>query len=113
MKKILLALLPYVIVLAIIFYVLPLLIKDTGIGMFMLLLAIPLLTLICAIIYGVRQGFDFLFPLTVAVLFAPTIFIFYNRSAWVYIIAYAVIALVGNGVGRAFQKRKANGGHSE
>lgn len=106
MKKKLSALLPYVIVLAIIFYVLPLLIKDTGIGMLMLLLVIPLLTFICALIHGVRQGFDFLLPLATAVLFAPTIFIFYNASAWVYIIAYAVIALVGNGIGRAFHKKK-------
>ena len=113
MKKKLSALLPYAIALAIIYYVLPLLIKDTGIGMFMLLLVIPLLTLICAVIYGVRQGFDFLLPVTAIILFTPTIFIFYNVSAWVYIIAYAVIALIGNGIGRAFHKRKANGGHEK
>lgn len=68
MKKKILVLLPYVIVLAIIFYVLPLLIKDTGSGMFMLLLVIPLLTLFCAVIYGVRQGFDFLLPVTATIL---------------------------------------------
>lgn len=68
MKKKILALLPYVIVLAIIFYVLPLLIKDTGSGMFMLLLVIPLLTLICGVIYGVRQGFDFLLRVTATIL---------------------------------------------
>lgn len=106
MKKKLLALLPYSIILAIAFYVLPLLIKDTGSGMFILLLVIPLLTLICAVIYGVRQGFDFLLPLTAVILFVPTIFIFYNASAWVYIIAYAVITLVGNGIGSIFPKRK-------
>lgn len=57
---------------------------------------LPLLTLICAVIYGVRQGFDFLLPVTVTILFVPTIFIFYNATAWGYIIVYAVIALVGN-----------------
>ena len=113
MKKKLLALLPYAIALAIIYYVLPLLIKDTGMGMLMLLLVIPLLTFICAVVYGIWQGFDFLLPVTTTILFVPTIFIFYNASAWVYIIAYAVIALVGNGVGRAFHKRKSIGGHSE
>lgn len=112
MKKRLLALLPYVIILAIAFYVLPLLIIDTGSAMFMLLLIIPLLTFICSVIFGVRQGFDFLLTIAVIILFAPTIF-YYNMSAWVYIIAYGVIAIVGNGIGRAFQKRKANGGHSE
>lgn len=106
MKKKLLALLPYAITLAIAFYVLPLLIKDTGMGMFMLLLVIPLLTFICAVVYGVRHGFDFLLPIAAVILFAPTIFIFYNASAWVYIIAYPVITLVGNGIGRAFHKKK-------
>lgn len=105
MKKKILALLPYAIALAIAFYVLPLLIKDTGIGMFMLLLVIPLLTFICAIIYGVRQGFDFLLMITAIILFAPTIFIFYNTSAWVYMIVYAGIALVGNGIGRIFHRK--------
>lgn len=109
MKKRLLTLLPYVIILAIAFYVLPLLIKDTGSGMFMLLLVIPLLTLICAVIYGVRQRFDFLLPLTTAILFSPTILIFYNASAWAYILAYAVIAIIGNGIGRAFHKRESSG----
>lgn len=112
MKKRLLALLPYVIILAIAFYVLPLLIIDTGSAMFMLLLIIPLLTFICSVIFGVRQGFDFLLMIAVIILFAPTIF-YYNMSAWIYIIAYAVIALVGNGIGRVFHKRKANGGYSE
>lgn len=106
MKKKLLALLPYAITLAIAFYVLPLFIKDTGSGMFMLLLVIPLLTFVCAIVYGVRQGFDFLLTIAAIILFAPTIFIFYNTSAWIYIIAYAVIALVGNGIGRIFHKKR-------
>ena len=106
MKKKLLALIPYAIALVLNFYVLPLLIKDTGMGMLMMLMVIPIITFICAVIYGVRQGFDFLFPIVATVLFAPTIFIFYNASAWVYIIAYAVIALAGNGIGRIFYKKR-------
>lgn len=106
MKKKLLALIPYAIALVLNFYVLPLLIKDTGMGMLMMLMVIPLITFICAVIYGVRQGFDFLLPIVATVLFVPTIFIFYNASAWVYIIAYAVIALAGNGIGRIFYKKR-------
>ena len=106
MKKKLLALIPYVIALVINFYVLPFFIRDTGSGMLMLLLVIPLLTFICAVIYGVRQGFDLLLPVVATILFAPTISIFYNSSAWVYIIAYAIIALVGNGIGRIFYKKR-------
>lgn len=106
MKKKLFALIPYAIALAMNFYVLPLLIKDTGSGMLMMLLVIPMITFVCSVIYGVRQGFDFLLPIIATVLFAPTIFIFYNDSAWIYIVAYAVIALAGNGIGRIFYKKR-------
>ena len=44
--------------------------------------------------------------LVVAALFFPTIFIFYNSSAWIYVVAYAVISLVGNLVGWPFYKKK-------
>ena len=104
MKKKLLKLLPYLIALAIDFYILPLIIKDTGSGILMMLIVIPLLDFLCAVIYGVRQGFDGLLPMGAAVLFAPTIFIFYNETAWVYIIGYAVVAAIGNGIGRMFYK---------
>lgn len=72
--------------------------------MLMMLVVIPLLTFICAIIYGVRQGFDLLLTIIATVLFAPTIFIFYNASAWIYIIAYAIITIAGNGIGRLLCK---------
>ena len=106
MKKKLLALIPYAVALAINFYVLPLLIKDTGSGMLIMLLVIPMIAFICSVIYGVRQGFDFIIPITATILFAPTIFIFYNASAWIYIIAYAVITFAGNGIGRIFYKKR-------
>ncbi len=105
MKKKVIAFVPYIIVLAINFYILPFLIKDTGLGMIMLLGVIPLITFITAVIYGVRQGFNILFTVITAILFAPTIYIHYNETAWVYIIAYAIIALVGNAIGRIFYKK--------
>ena len=106
MKKKLAVLIPYAIVLAINFYLLPLLVKNTGIAMLMMLCIIPLITFVCSIVYGVRQGFDLLLPITAVLLFAPTIFIFYNESAWVYVIIYGGIALVGNAIGRIFYKKR-------
>ena len=100
---------PYVIyaaVLALAFYLLPLLIQDTGSGMFVLLLVAPALTFIASLFFGIRQGFSVILPLLVAALFAPTLFIFYNESAWIYIPAYAVIGLIGNAIGRIFYKKK-------
>lgn len=95
----------YYFIIFIAFYIVPMLIKDTGSGMFILLIVIPLITLITSIIYGLRNTFDFIYPLLVAILFIPTLFIYYNISAWVYIIAYSLIALIGEILGKTLQKK--------
>lgn len=89
----------------IIFYLIPILIIDTGSGIFILLIVIPLMTLITSIIYGLRNTFDFIYPLIVAILFFPTLFIYYNSSAWVYVIAYSMIALIGELLGKTLQRK--------
>ena len=107
MKRNARALLPYGAVLAAAFYLLPLLIKDTGSGMLVMLLAIPLAALICGTVYGIRYGFDGWMPLAAAVLFVPAVFIFFNATAWIYIPAYAAIAAIGNGVSAFLRAKKA------
>jgi hypothetical protein len=78
------------------FYVVPWFIKDTGSAMIIMLILIPLICLIISVFYGIRNGFDFGYILIVAIMFAPSIFMFYNSSAWVYVVVYTVIALLGN-----------------
>ncbi|MFQ8894698.1 MAG: hypothetical protein ACLR6Z_06710 [Dorea sp.] len=70
--------------------------KNTGSAMIVMLVIIPLICLITSVFYGIRNGFNFWYILIVAIMFAPSIFIFYNSSAWVYVVGYAVIALLGN-----------------
>ena len=106
MKKKIVPYVVYAVVLALVFYILPLLIQDTGSGMFVLLLVVPAVTFVASLVFGIREGFSVILPLIVAALFAPTLFIFYNESAWVYIPAYALIALIGDGVGRIFYRRR-------
>lgn len=106
MKKKLLGLLPYLIVLAVDFYLLPLVIRDTGLAILMLLVVVPLVAVITGVLYGVRRGFNLLLPVLAMVLFAPSIFIFYNETAWVYIPFYGIAVLVGNAIGRAFYGKK-------
>ena len=101
--------LPFLLVIVFDFYLLPLLISDTGSGMFILLIAVPAICFICSLIYGIKHSFHLIYPAIVAVLFIPTIFIFYNSSAWVYILAYGVIALIGNIAGMIFYKHKNSG----
>ena len=78
------------------FYIIPRFIKDTGSAVIVMLMIIPLICLITSVFYGIRNGFDFWYILIVAIMFTPSIFIFYNSSAWVYVVGYTVIALLGN-----------------
>lgn len=106
MKEKMITLFPYTFVLAVDFYLLPLLMKNTGVAMLMMLCVIPLIAFMCSIIYGIRQGFDILLAIIAAIIFAPTIFIYYNESAWIYTVIYGIIALLGTGIGRIFYKKR-------
>lgn len=106
MKKKLITLIPYMIILILNFYLLPLLATNTGMAMLIMLCIIPIITFCCSVAYGVRQGLNIYLLVAVVLLFAPTIFIYYNYTAWVYIIVYALISLVGTGIGRLFYQKR-------
>lgn len=95
----------YYLIILIAFYLVPIRITDTGSGMAILLIVIPLIALITSLIYGLRNTFDFIYPLVVAIMFIPTLFIYYNASAWIYIIGYSLIALIGELLGKTLQKK--------
>lgn len=97
--------LPYLILVALTFYLLPLLIQDTGSAMLILLIGIPVICFIVSFIYGLKNSFHWLFPVLIMLLFAPSIVIFYNDSAMIYIPAYGVISLIGNFAGSLVHKR--------
>ena len=65
------------------FYIIPRFIKDTGSAVIVMLMIIPLICLITSVFYGIRNGFDFWYILIAAIMFTPSIFMFYNSSAWV------------------------------
>lgn len=46
------------------------------------------------------------YAVIVAILFIPTIPIFYNSTAWIYIFVYGAIALIGNAIGMVFGKMR-------
>lgn len=78
------------------FYALPTLIIDTGSGIVLLLILMPLVCFISAIAYGLRNGWQPLLPASVFLLFLPSLYIFYNESALIYAFAYPLITLIGN-----------------
>lgn len=89
----------YLFTIGLAFYILPIFIKDAGSEIAILFLLIPFLLFILSLIYGYRHGFDIQFSLIIAILFMPTIFIFYDFSYSKYIIIYALIAFVGHMMG--------------
>lgn len=95
---------PYLLPIFIAYYLLPFLIRDTGSGMAILLVIIPIVCAISSFIHGTKSGFDVVFALLAGVLFIPSIFIYYNSSAWVYTIIYGVISLIGNFIGSKISK---------
>lgn len=63
------------------FYIIPRFIKDTGSAVIVMLMIIPLICLITSVFYGIRNGFDFWYILIAAIMFTPSIFIFYSIFA--------------------------------
>ena len=106
MKQKLTALLPCALLLCADFYLLPLLIRDTGSAMLLLLAAMPLAAFLLAVHWGLRQGFCPLLSMAALALFLPSLPLFYNISAWVYGVFYALVVLAGTGVGRLFQGKR-------
>jgi len=106
MKKKLGPLWPYIAMMTTIFYLLPLLARDTGSGMLLMLCVMPLAALLAGVAHGARRGFSLWLPVAALLLFLPTIPLFYNWTAWPYAIVYALFVLAGMGVGRLFYGRR-------
>ena len=79
------------------FYALPpLCIRESG--MLLTLFLLPALCFALSLSFGWKNEFPacIAFALGTAVLFIPTIFLFYNESAWIYVPIYSGIALLGS-----------------
>ena len=93
---------PYLFIMVLAFYGLPFIDRESG--MLTLLILFPLVCFLSAIVYGVRHSFSLVYSILVMALFIPTIFIFYNETANIYVGIYGVISLVGNLLGTFIQK---------
>ena len=77
----------------------PLLFRDTGSAMFTLLCLLPVILFILSLVYAKMNGFKWYLSLAVALLWLPTVFIYYNESAMIYAFIYGVISFAGQGIG--------------
>lgn len=106
LKENLRGLAPYLLALGLDFYLLPIWAQNTGTMLMLLLCVIPFIAFATGVICGARRGFRPLLPAAALLLFMPTLFIYYNSSAWVYAPAYALIVLAGNALGRLFYGKR-------
>lgn len=97
--------LPYLGVAAAAFYLLPLLMKDTGLAMLMLLIIIPAVCLLDGLFYGRKHGFQLMFPIACGILFVPTVWIYYNSSASIYIMSFTSFTMAGTYFGSLMRKK--------
>lgn len=65
-----------------------------------------LYALISSFIMSKKYGFNILIVLLIAVLFIPTVLIYYNKTALIYAIIYFILAFIGGFIGDLFYKRK-------
>lgn len=89
----------FLLIIIISFYLLPLVINDTGTGMLVLLVALPIISLTCSLIYGLKNGFQPLFSILLMAIYIPSVFLIYNSSAMIYALIYGVLSLVGMFIG--------------
>ena len=86
------------------FYIFPLFAGPTDtMGMVLLII---LATLLLSIIIGSisKEKIKYLYPIIVAILFIPSIFIYYNESALIHSIWYLVVSSIGLLVGTIIYK---------
>ncbi|WP_101698241.1 hypothetical protein [Clostridium minihomine] len=100
--------LPFLAAILAAFYLLPLLIQNTGTAMSVLLVMVPLVCLLCAFVYGFRNPThnSLIYSILVGILFLPSVFIFYNISAWGYAVVYGIFSLIGSVMGTSIAKNK-------
>lgn len=79
----------------------PFLIRDTGTGMLLLLLVLPLLIFAASLMYGKKHGFSWSFSALVAFIWLPNLAKL-NTTAAVYILIFGVVSYIGQFVGALF-----------
>ena len=97
--------LPYWAIAIIGFYALPFANRVMGMAVFVLFIAFPVMCFVCALVYGIKNGFNVFFLIVIAIMFVPSIFIHYNSTVWPYTIIYFLILLMGNLIGWAFYRK--------
>src|SRR5659263_109801 len=107
MKQILRKLIVYIIILAVVFYLIPIATKMGAPKELMITLLIVLNSIVClgtGAIFGIKHGFKWYFLMLAPLLFIPSMYVFYNDSAFIYVVMYLFLSAAGLGIGCVIRK---------
>lgn len=107
MKQILKKLIVYTIILAAVFYIIPIAGKIGAPIELMTTLLIVVNSLAClgtSAVFGIKHGFKLYFLMLAPLLFIPSMYIFYNDSAFIYAVIYLFLSAAGLAIGCAIRK---------
>lgn len=102
-------LMPYLFITEIVYYIVPMVAIVLNIFellVFSMVVLFPIVTFVCALMSAKKYGFSWIYTITISVLFIPTVFIYYNLSALVYLLMYATASILGNMIGDFIKKKK-------
>lgn len=109
MKKnlpLLLPVLPYLVMTAVIFFVVPMLEPNSNYFQFFMLLIIPGYCLIAGFVYGLKNGIVWFYPLFISIIFLPLVFSTINMKVVIYGCIYGCVSFAGMFLGNFFKKKK-------
>jgi len=104
---------PYLLMTALIFFILPTLEPTSRYFSFLVLMIIPAYCFISAMIYGLKNGYVRFYPIFISIIFLPPIFLIIEIRALIYGGIFGVIALLGMSLGSFLKKRKGDNLDSE
>ena len=95
--------LPYAVIIAAGFYLIPFLISNESSAMLAMMGAIPFTSMVTAFFCGRRHGFSIPFAILCGLLFLPTLSFHFNYTAWIYAPFYGFLVLTGSFFGNLFK----------
>ncbi len=100
--------LPFLGINAFIFAGLKFIVSDTGLAIFMLLFAMPILIFVSSIIYGKLYKFNIFYSILLTLIILWLSVTLYSSDLYIYAIIYGILALAWNAIGFAFHKESGN-----
>lgn len=98
--------LPFLAAMLLVFYSVPPLLSGTAFEDFSLMIITPAFCIGSGLIFGKIHGWVWKYCVVTAVVFAPTLVLYYTQSDIHYILEYCFLTLMGSLIGYAFHRDK-------